>query len=136
MKVFIISWSRFFGGLIFAPLVTLYLIPLANCAIAPITGSSNCWAGVTGFTWYGLPIVGIAIIAALPFSFFVLRMGWIGGKQVVGAGILIALSLAVGLALIDNNLNPVALVLGLVPLGAIAAFIFWLVGIRRNAALK
>lgn len=132
MKVAINNWWRFFFGLSLGPLIALYLIPLGNCALVPFTGSSNCWAGITGFTWYGLPIAGFAIVTAFPLILLALRAGWTRWGQYVFAGAVIAAAIGGVLALLDRSLNPAALLLGITPLGSVAALIFWLVAIRRN----
>lgn len=128
----IISWKKFVLGLICAPLGVLYLIPVMNCLVSPLTGASNCWAGISGFTWYGLPIAVIAIVMALPLIFLALTVGWVKLKQFVFAGIGIAVVQAGTLAVLDSNLDSIALFAGLTPLGAITALCFWFIAIRRN----
>lgn len=132
MSVTIISWWRFIGGLIVVPISVLYCIPVLNCMVSPIAGTSNCWAGIAGFSWYGLPIVGAAMLVAVPLVFIVLNKGWIAAKLFTLAGALLALVIALILAILDNNLGLAPLIISLVPFGAVTAFLFWLVAIRSN----
>lgn len=134
MRLTVVKWSRFFWGLLCGPLIALYLIPMGNCALILFAGSSNCWAGIAGFTWYGLPVVGIAIVVALPLILLALRNGWAGIGQYIFSGAVLASVLGGVLGLLDHHLSTVALILGFAPLGAIAAFLVWVIGIRRNTA--
>lgn len=126
------SWTRFFLGLVCGPLIALYLIPLSNCALVLIGDVSDCWIGISGFTWYGLPIVIIAVMVAFPLFLFFLRVGWVGLGQCVCAGILIAAAISGALSLFDPGLSFVALILGFSLMGSVAALLFWLIAIRHN----
>lgn len=132
MSVTIKNWWRFIGGIIVVPIFVLYCIPVLNCLVSPIVGTSNCWAGITGFSWYGLPIVGAAMLVVVPLVFIVLKKGWIAAKLFTLSGALLALVIALILATLDNNLGLAALIISLVPFGAVTAFLFWLVAIRSN----
>ena len=136
MRVLVTNWRRFVVGLVCGPTIAIYLIPLGNCAVAPMSGASNCWAGITGFTWYGLPLIGAIVAVVLPLILLSLRSGRTGLVYFVVAGALVAMLAAAVLALLDSSLGVTALIIGFTPLGGIAAVVFWFIAIRRNVTTK
>lgn len=135
-KTCIKSRWRFAVGAFAAFLISLYVIPISNCIIASISGTTNCWAGVSGFTWYGLPVAMASALVASPIVYVAIKRGFVTSFwAVVLGGMCIAALVAIALAALDQNLSNLATLLGLGGFGACTAALFWLLAVRNNVVV-
>lgn len=128
----IINKPLFLFGFISSPLLILYSLPVFNCILTLSSSFANCKAGILGYSWYGLPILGIALILTFPSILFALKLGKTKCFHFVLAGALIGLVLTTIIALFEGDFLSFQLVLILVPYASASAFLFWVVGIRNN----
>ena len=136
MNKMIKNRMRFLFGIAFAPLFILYVIPLVNCLLSFSNDDSKCVAGISGFTWYGLPIAGIAIIISLPLIYLFIIKKWTGAIHFGLGGALISVILAGLIIILDSSLESLAVFSSIVAMGIITALLFWGIAIRGNIGNK
>jgi len=139
MMAHLIATPRFVLGLMLAPLVATFIVPIGYCGWAVLHGlsASACSAALAGYGWYGLiPAVVATVLLGWPLSLFAIRTGWVASWHFVVGGALVGAVAALSLWLLDRALNVGGLAVLAAATGASAALGLWLIGIRGNVAMS
>lgn len=138
MMAHLVSAPRFALGLMLAPLVSTFVVPVSYCGWAVLLNgrsASACAAALAGYGWYGLiPATLATILLGWPLSLLAIRFSWFASWHFAIGGALVGTVAASSLWLFDRALNAGGLVVLASATGASAALVLWLVGIRGNVA--
>ncbi len=120
-------WIRLVTGFLVAPAV-----PLALGAVYSALAGVNALGAAAMFVVYAYPI---ALVIGIPAFLWFRRNGWLQWWQVTAAGAAIGAMLPLSLTIVwvsRDGFDPGAVVFVMdgVVLGALCAFVFWLVGLR------
>lgn len=139
MMAHLISTPRFVLGLMLAPLVATFIVPIGYCGWVVLHGRSAaaCSAALAGYGWYGLiPAAVATVLLGFPLSLFAIRTGWAASWHFVAGGASVGAVAALTLWLLDGALNVGGLAMFAAATGASAALGLWLVGIRGNVVMS
>lgn len=135
MKARIRNYRRLLLALVLAPVLATFVVPVGSCLLRVFGNDVKCAAGVTGYAWYGLlPALIATVLLGVPLLFVVLRAGWVKAWQFVVCGAAVGAGASMLLGLADHHLDTLGMLTIAIPIGAVAAGVVWLVGVRRNLA--
>ena len=123
---------QLFLGIIFAPIFVLFALPLLNCLYPIFKIELTCLQGVGSFAFYGLPVVGIAIIVSSPLVYLFIKKRWVGILHFGMGGILVSSVLSALMIFFGEGINLEGVLLIMLLMGVSSALLFWFIAIKNN----
>lgn len=127
---------QLFLGIVSAPMLVLFALPLFNCIYPIFKRNLSCMQGVASFAFYGIPVVIISIIISLPFVYFFIKKRWVGIVHFGIGGILVSLIISVLMIFFGEGTNVAGVFIAMISMGVSASLLFWFIAIRNNLKYK
>jgi len=123
---------QLFLGIIFSPILILFVLPLLNCLCPIFKQELSCVQSMASFAFYGLPVAIIAILLSSPLVYFSIKKKWVGILHFGVGGVLVSLIISVLMIFFGEGTNVEGVLLIMLLMGVSSALLFWFIAIKNN----